>query len=119
MDSAGKVFPLYHVFRDVAQSEAEVLRTQVTDETAVGAVALQTRDGLRVLVANFKCEETAVELLIPVAGNVLVRCLDENSFTEATANPEVFRTHRERVEAEKGIVRLKLLPYGVAFVEAS
>src|SRR5206468_8761514 len=61
--SPGNVFPLYHVFSDVAGwKDGLLLETHSNDEGTVTALALQTDDGVHVLLANLSPRAQSIEL---------------------------------------------------------
>ena len=117
----GMVFPLYHVFADIAEfGHCQVYPTHSTHPLLADGLTLRDAAGRRrVLVANFTRDEQALKIKSG-SGTARVRYLDETTATEAMKNPEAFRLLAgEVVEAVGGKVELKLLPYAVARVDLS
>lgn len=115
------VFPLYHVFADIAEfGNCQVYPTHSTHPLLADGLTLRDATGRRrVLVANFTRDEQALKIKSG-SGTARVRYLDETTAEEAMKQPEAFR-RREGVtiEAAGGKVELKLLPYAVACVDLS
>lgn len=115
----GMVFPLYHVFADIAEfGRCQVYPTHSTHPLLADGLTLRDAAGRRrVLVANFTRDEQALKIKSG-SGTARVRYLDETTAAEAMNNPEVFRSLAgEVVEAVGGKVELKLLPYAIARVD--
>ena len=121
LSEPGMVFPLYHVFADIAEfGHCQVYPTHSTHPLLADGLTLRDAAGRRrVLVANFTRDEQALKIKSG-SGTARVRYLDETTATEAMKNPEAFRSLAgEVVEAVGGKVELKLLPYAVARVDLS
>ncbi|HEY2888180.1 MAG TPA: hypothetical protein VGJ17_06160, partial [Candidatus Limnocylindrales bacterium] len=109
---AGQVFPLYHVFADLAdRRSARRQAIQAGDAPSIAGLALRGRASLRVLLANL-APETQEVAVGPLPGRTAwVRLLDEHSYGRATSAPAGFRAHAERVRLRNGSARLRLGPF--------
>ncbi|MBK7998133.1 MAG: hypothetical protein IPK15_05225 [Verrucomicrobia bacterium] len=116
---SGMVFPMYHVFADIAEfGNCQVYPTHSTHPLLADGLTLRDASGRRrVLVANFTRDEQLLKIKSG-SGMARVRYLDETNALEAMRNPEAFRQSAGTViEAAGGKVELKLLPYAVACVD--
>jgi hypothetical protein len=113
------VFPLYHIFADIAEFSAQgIYASHCTHPLQAEALTLfDAKKRLRILVANLTGE--AQEIKIKSGANpARVRYLDENNAETAMRDPEVFR--RETgivVQPTAAKIELKMLPYAVARVD--
>jgi hypothetical protein len=87
----GEVYPLYHVFADVAElPDAQVVGTRSSNPIAVEGLALRQGGRTRVLLANLTGEPQTVRLPAALDGGSLRR-LDASNVAQASAAPEEFR----------------------------
>lgn len=115
----GCVFPLYHVFADVAGcAGSSVLETWSSNTLAVDGLALCYGNRTRVLVANVTNTYQSV-IIKGLAAQVQVRIMDEHNVLGAMQNPELFRTDFgvER-STEDGALTLSLDPYAVVRIDS-
>lgn len=123
----GSAFPLYHVLADVGEwAGADVLRVQVSDILTVAGLALRRGSQTRLLLANLTPEPQTVAVTVQsldvqaggeqaVAGDWLLRQLDETTVRRATTHPEAFRAEAgTRLTAEDGRFQVELAAYAVA-----
>ncbi|MDA1191827.1 MAG: hypothetical protein O3A46_09120 [Candidatus Poribacteria bacterium] len=118
----GGVYPLYHVFAEVAEvRDGAVLDTESSDALAVEALAVRRGDTTRLLVANLTPERQTVTVHGDgLGGQAYVLALDETSANRAMAAPEVFRTRQGAALSKSGDgFTLELLPYAVARMDIS
>jgi hypothetical protein len=113
------VYPLYHVLADVAEFGAtEMLLTKSSEPLAVEGLALKKGKKKRVLLANV----TDVVQKVTVSGlgsRATLKLLDETSAEAATQTPERWRKKAGKVvKTEKGKLTVKLLPFGLARIDA-
>ena len=112
--SPGMIFPLYHVFADVAEfSGGECLACSTSD--SLGAICLAMRRGNRARVIAANLTSSTQLLRIRNAGlgaRYRLRRLDEDTFRTATTKPEDFR--RSGVLIASTEVEIALPPYAVA-----
>jgi hypothetical protein len=116
----GAVFPMYHVFRDVAEwRDGTVLAARSNRPLVAEALAVRDASGVHVLVANL----TPSPHRVVVAGlgdrRVSRRVLDAASAGPAMADPDAFRAMGEPVASFGGRVALELEPYAVARLDAT
>jgi D-apionolactonase len=117
--AAGAVFPLYHVFADIAEFGAkQIYPTHATHPlVAEGLTLVDASGGRRILVANLTGDPQDLKIK---TGTCIarVRYLDETTAEQATRRPEEFRAQPgEQKESVSGKIELKLLPYALARVE--
>lgn len=115
----GMVFPMYHVFADIAEfGNCQVYPTHSTHPLLADGLTLRDASGRRrMLVANFTRDEQCLKIKSG-SGTARVRYLDETTALEAMRNPEAFRQRAgATIEAVGGKVELQLLPCAVARVD--
>jgi hypothetical protein len=116
----GGVFPLYHVFADLAELPgAEVLPVLSSDPLRVEALALRQTGQTCLLLANFTDQPQQTRLCSPASG-ARWRVLDGSNVQRAMTEPELVRNcaatlpragnHAEMVLPPFGIARLDLFP---------
>jgi hypothetical protein len=114
------VFPMYHVFADVAEYiGGDVLTSTSSAPLTVDGIALQKGGRLGVILANFTRESQRARLEWPgLSGPLSVRTLDDESRELATRSPATFRNRaRDAVIFEDGRLELELPPQAVLNVE--
>lgn len=119
--AGGRVVPVYHVLADAAGFErAHVLPARSDRPLEICALMLEGERERRVLLANLTDRPRVAEIELPGSpSGVRVRRLDETTAEEAIRRPEAFMRQRGHgLETEDGVVRLSLLPYGVARIDA-
>jgi hypothetical protein len=110
----GPVYPVYHVFADVAEFAGGVaLALGVSHPLLVDGLALRRGARTRALLANMTNELQAVTLG-GVRGRALVSTMDETNAERAMLEPEGFRAEKGRLLAGDLV---ELLPYAVARVD--
>lgn len=118
---AGAVFPVYHVFADIAEFNGRQIHpTQSTHPLLADGLTLVNSAGdRRILVANLTGD--VQELKIKSGpGTARVRHLDETTAAEAMRRPEAFRQQTGvPQESVSGMIELKLLPFALARVDIS
>jgi D-apionolactonase len=115
--SPGEVFPLYHPLADVADwSDADVLRVESENPLLAVGLAVQARDGLKLLVANVTSEAQDV-VVAPLDGELRLRRLSEASAAPAAADPVSFRAGADSMAAG-GELALHLEPYEVVRIDS-
>jgi hypothetical protein len=115
----GAVFPMYHVFADIAEFGAkQIYPTHSTHPLLAEGLTLFDASGRRrILVANLTGDPQDLKIK---SGTCLahVRYLDETTAEQAMRRPEEFRAQTgRRQESVSGKIELKLLPYAVARVD--
>lgn len=115
----GAVFPMYHVFADIAEFGAkQVYPTHPTHALVAEGLTLFDASGRRrILVANLTGDPQDLKIKTGTC-TARVRYLDETTAEQATRRPEEFRTNTGgQQESVSGKIELKLLPYAVARVD--
>ena len=111
---AGIVFPLYHVFADLAEwKDGAVIHSRSSDPHAVESLALADDDGLHLLVANLTPEPRLVAIDDLGGTAATLRRLNAESAERATSDPTGFRSHLHAAAAH-ATVELTLAPFEVA-----
>jgi hypothetical protein len=116
---AGIVFPMYHVFADLADRAAfrPTLLEPPTDD--VIGLAMTDRGRVRVLLANLG--ESRVTLAIgPFGGRIArMRVLDDSTAAGAMEAPGRFRRSRDALPVRAGRVRCTLGPFAYVTLEGA
>ena len=115
----GVVFPMYHLFADIAEFGArQVYPTHSTHPLVAEGLTLVNAAGCRrVLAANLTGEAQGLKIKTGTC-TARVRYLDETTAEEAVRRPEAFREQAgSPQESVSGKIELKLLPFAVARVD--
>lgn len=113
----GSVFPLYHVFAELAELRAaKVWPIRSSDPLRVEALALCDGSMTRVLIANLSREPQTV-VLPTEATSASVRFLDTRNVREAMTSPEAYRSRGASQSVENKSLKFDFLPYAVARVD--
>jgi hypothetical protein len=115
----GAVFPLYHVFADIAEWPTKQIYPTISDHPlqAEALTLFDNRGRRRILVANLLAKPQDIKIKTGTC-KAQIRYLDETNVEEAMRNPEAFRTQQGVVqESVAGKIELKLLPYALARVD--
>lgn len=115
----GAVFPLYHVFADVAEfCQSTVLPVEISDPGVVEALALHQGRRMLLLIANLREFRQTVLLRFPHTENLLGRSLDETTALEAMYEPARFRQSKQPlIRPQARPLAIDLLPYAVMRIE--
>jgi hypothetical protein len=113
----GAVFPLYHVFADMADCE-RMCQTHSTHPLQVEALTLLDRQSRRrILVANLLPELQEIKIKTGT-GQARIRQLHADNAEEAMREPEKFRQHPgDPVASVSGKIELRMEPYAIARVD--
>jgi D-apionolactonase len=115
---AGMVFPLYHVFADLAERKGgQVVRTASSDPLAVTTLAIADDDGVRLLMANLTPEPQAVTIDGLPTEALALRRLNAETAEAAAFAPARFRSLSETVAAVGPLV-LTLAPFELVRIDA-
>lgn len=115
----GVVFPMYHVFADIAEFGArQVYPTHSSHPLlAEGLTLFDAAGRRRVLVANLTRDPQELKIKTGTC-TARVRYLDETNAEEAMRRPEEFRKRAGEVQPSvSGKIELKLLPFALARVD--
>ena len=116
----GSAFPLYHVFALVGEyAEGNVIPVTASSPLQVEGIALEKNGLLRVVIANLTEQSQLVEIRnLPL--QVRIRHMDETNVVDAMLRPRAFLAQEpEATESVGGMFRLSLLPYALAWIDAS
>ena len=122
-DTAGAnatVYPMYHVFADVATyAGGTVLKSVSNSPLTVDAIALRRGHRLGLIAANFTPEERSAVIVSPIGvRGAWLRMLDAGTEEIAAKSPQAFREkHREHFTSVKSRIELRLKPHAVAYLE--
>jgi hypothetical protein len=112
MDSA-QVFPMYHVFADVAEFGGQGITTKTNDPLKVDGLALRKGKHIRALLTNLT-DQTQIVALRGLGLKATVKTLDAHNAERAMKQPEAWR-------AEPGIAlvgnAVELPPYAIARID--
>jgi len=116
---SGAVFPMYHVFADIAEFGArQIYSSYCTHPLQAEALTLFDSKGRRrILVANLTGETQEIKIKSGAAPG-RVRFLDETNVEQAMREPEEFRKiSASAVQPVSAKLELKMLPYAVARID--
>jgi hypothetical protein len=119
LSSPGMVFPVYHVFADIADLKAADLVTcQSTQPLRVQGLAVRTHAGLHLLVANLTGEEQKCTIE-PLRGEgARVRSLNADSAPLAMSEPLKFRSQSASMRLDGSRLNFALAPYSFTRIDA-
>jgi hypothetical protein len=115
----GVVFPMYHVFADIAEFGGRQIYPTTSSRPLVteGLTLFDASGRRRILVANFTRELQEVKIKTGTCA-ARVRYLDETTAEQALRRPEEFRKQPgDPKESIAGKVELTLRPFAIARVD--
>ena len=115
----GGVFPLYHVFADLAEFPGQQIHpTHSTHPLLVEGLTLADAQGRRrILAANLTGDPQDLKIKTGTV-QARVRVLDETNVEEAMRDPETFRAHAgDPRESVSGKIEVPLRPFALACVD--
>jgi hypothetical protein len=108
------VFPMYHVFRDLADLKAgQLVEATASEPLLVDGLALRTNGTTHVLLANLTPRPQAATIGPFQAGKVRVRQLNDETAPQAMSDPERFRASGTVTSVRDGRLSLELPPYAI------
>jgi hypothetical protein len=114
----GMVFPLYHVFADLAEwKTGKIVRSRSSNPLVVQTIAVASDRMLHLLVANLSPETQVVNIDGVAAGDVMVRRLNTDTTEVAAFDPANFRAQTEAMPSV-GELEFTLAPFEVARFDA-
>ena len=114
----GAVFPLYHVFADLAEwKNGSIVPCTSSQPLIVTALAVEHEGRLHLLVVNFTARQQRVTISPLAVDSFSLRSLDAQSVQEAKLEPESFRQRREQREVSGGEPVLDLAPYATVRID--
>jgi len=114
----GAVFPMYHIFADVAMfAGGQVVQVKSSDSLRVDALALRKDDQSRIWVANLDGNASRIRIL-NLPKQVCLKILDEDSYLDAVQAPDHYRQQPGQVKTTVGeCLFLELKPYAIVRIE--
>jgi hypothetical protein len=112
------VFPLYHVFADLAElTAARVLPVWSSAPLCIDCLAVQSGSLTRLLVANLT--EASQTMSLPVMSkSARIRMLDQHNVLLAMTDPEAYRMSEIPLQPPAAdCLRIDLLPYALACID--
>jgi hypothetical protein len=114
---AGMVFPVYHVFADLAEwKDGAVIRSRSSNPLAIETLAVASDGILHVMVANLTPHPQAV-VIDALDGEIMLRRLNAETAELAAFDPASFRSQTEQLSSDR-TVELVLAPFEVARLDA-
>jgi hypothetical protein len=112
------VFPLYHVFADVAEwKEGSIVECVSNRPLDAIALAVESEGSLYLLVANLAGVSQRVVIGPLGADRVSARSLDVNTAPQAMFEPESFRQNWRQIEIQSGELVLDMAPYATVRID--
>jgi hypothetical protein len=112
------VFPLYHVFADVAEwKEGLIVECASPQPLEVTVLAVEDKGSLHLLLTNLTGVSRHVVIGPLGAGHVSVRSLDASSAPQAMFEPESFRRNWRQEEIQNRELALDMAPYATVRIE--
>jgi hypothetical protein len=110
---SGMVFPLYHVFADVAEwKDSEVVASRSSDPLAVETLAVAHAGRVHLLLANLTPESHEATIARIADGAVSLRRLNCEVAEQAALDPTAYRSRLETVVADGGLA-VDLAPFEI------
>lgn len=118
---ARAVFPLYHVFADLAEfPNAQMLKLEASEEDVLEALALRTEERFLLLLANVTDAVQFVTVETPGLILPRMRILDESTAEHAFFESEAFRQNTwQNLLSTQGGLQLELQPYAFVRLDAT
>jgi hypothetical protein len=112
---SGMVFPVYHVFADLAEwPEGDVTAVETSEPLAVQGLALRGGSGASLLLANLTAAPQRAAIGAIGGAQVRRRRLHEVTAPAAMADPEAFRSQWESRSHDGRGFALDMMPYEIA-----
>jgi D-apionolactonase len=118
LSQPGMVFPVYHVFADLAAAgPAQCTPIETNRPLAVTGLSLDSGTGRIYVLANLTPETQFVTLESLIPGNASLRRLNDQSAVAAMFDTTHFRSSSEPISIEGTTLSLTLLPYEYVHLE--
>jgi hypothetical protein len=112
------VFPLYHVFADLAEwKNGSLVVCSSNRPLSVAALAVESSGSLHLLAVNLAGTGQRVVIGPFTSGRAQIRSLDANTAQQAMFEPERFRQGGEQVEMLGGTLVLDMAPYATVRID--
>lgn len=117
----GMVFPVYHVFADVADlKNKELITCNSSDPLKIQALAVQTGQSLQMLIANLTDEPQECTVAPIGEARALVRTLDAIRAPQAMTHAEEFRSEAKlEIPVCDSTLVLTLQPYSTSRIDCA
>jgi hypothetical protein len=118
---AGAVFPLYHVFADLAEFiGGELLALESSEDGVLEALALRKETRFLLLLANVTDTSQFIRLELPTLPQLRMRVLDETTAERALFESEKFRQGtRQDLAYSNGGLQMELRPYAIMRIDGT
>lgn len=115
------VFPLYHVFADVAEfADGKVLTSRSSEPNKVTSFVLEKNGARRILLSNLTSETQEIRVCCGTQSRFRVKLLDEGSAEWAMSSPESFRATPGRLlNPRKQSVELEIPPFATTRLDCA
>ncbi len=114
----GTVFPLYHIFADVAEwKNGSVIECHSNSPLTGVALAVENEGRLHLLVVNFTSQPQKAVIGPLTASQVSLRSIDAQTVQEAMLRPESFRQQWVQKEVQDKELVLDLLPFATVRID--
>ncbi|MGC2398445.1 MAG: hypothetical protein WA510_01615, partial [Acidobacteriaceae bacterium] len=118
LSAPGLVFPVFHVFADLAALKtAELITCSSTHPLRVQSLALRDGANIHLLVANLTADTQTCAVQEISGDGAQVRSLDASTVSHATAQPFQFRSQHFRTPISGSTLTLTLAPYSVTRID--
>ena len=115
---AGMVFPIYHVFADLAEwKDGTFVSSRSSNPLNIETLAITSGGVLHVLLANLTPEPQTVAIDDFASGVVTVRRLNAETAHEAAFDPSSYRSRTESLPL-RGTLEIVLAPFETARLDA-
>jgi hypothetical protein len=112
------VFPLYHVFADVAEwKDGLIVECESKQPLEVTGLAVENGGSLHLLFTNLTGISQHVVIGLVEASSASVRSLDVRTANQSMFEPESFRKNWRQMEIQKGELSLDLAPYATVRID--
>jgi hypothetical protein len=112
------VFPLYHVFADVAGWKGgSIVECSSNRPLEIATLAVESEGSLHLLVANLAGVSQRVVIGPLGIDQVSVRSLDESTAPQAMFEPESFRRNWQKMEIQNRALVLDMAPYATVRID--
>jgi len=116
--SPATVFPVYHVFRDLADLKSgKLVEVNASEPLLVDGFALRENGRTHVVLANLTPRTQRATVGPFQARNIRIRQLNDETALQAISDPEGFRGAATVASAQDGRLNLELGPYAVARID--
>jgi hypothetical protein len=116
----GLIFPLYHLFFDLAQwKSAEIVTCKSTDALRVVGLAFRKAGAYHLLAANVTAEPQVVKIALPGICGASCRTLDASNAPAAMKDPEFFAGPAKPLPLRHNKLELELAPYALSIIDVT